>query len=264
VTDCLAELAATPVATTEVVFDRGRPGVRARQSNAGNLVADAWLFAYDGYAALAGLPPRDAATVAVQNGGGIRDNAGPVLPVGGVAPGALSRKNTLDTLSFFTNLMTVVNDVSPTELEEILERSAASLPGAGGQFLQVGGIKVTYDVSEPAQVIVAGVVTNPGNRVVSAELPDGTKIIDAGLPEAGAPSVRIITNSFTAAGGDNFTTLTNLPATDRVNLGAVYESAWVEYLQSLPAGTPGGLPSRPTITGAQYPAGGSGRITIQP
>jgi 2',3'-cyclic-nucleotide 2'-phosphodiesterase (5'-nucleotidase family) len=263
----------TPIVNTEVPLTTARgtnsfsaPGVRVSETNTGNTVTDGFLDAYDTYAPAAGLPARGPGNpvIAVQNGGGIRDNAGPVLPVGGVVPGAVTRKNTLDTLSFLSNVMTVVNDVSPTELEEILERSAASLPGAGGQFLQLAGIKVTYDVSEPAQVITAGVVTTAGNRVVSAELPDGTKLIDAGLPVAGAPSVRIITNSFTAAGGDNFTTLLNLPASDRVNLGATYEQAWVEYLQGLPAGAPGGLPSRPTITGTQYPVGGEGRITIQP
>jgi hypothetical protein len=107
-------------------------------------------------------------------------------------------------------------------------------------------------------------VTTPGSRVVSAELPDGTEIIDAGAVVPGAPSVRIVTNSFTAAGGDNFTTLTNTPAADRVNLGTTYESAWVDYLQSLAPGTPGGLTSRPTITAAQYPEAGEGRITVTP
>jgi hypothetical protein len=107
-------------------------------------------------------------------------------------------------------------------------------------------------------------VTTAGSRVVSAELPDGTKLIDAGAAVPGAPAVRIVTNSFTAAGGDNFTTLADTPAVDRVNLGATYEAVWVDYLQSLAPGTPGGLTSRPTITAAQYPEVGEGRITVTP
>jgi len=262
-----------PIVNTEVVLNTARgsntftaPGNRTAETNTGNTVTDAYLAAYDEYAPAAGLPVRGAGNpvVAVQNGGGIRDNAGPALPVGGVAPGAVTRKNTLDTLSFFTNLLTVVNDVTPAELKEILERAGSSLPGAGGQFLQVGGMKVTYSVAGSAQVISSGVVTVPGSRVVSVELADGTPIVAGGVPVSGAPSVRIVTNSFTAAGGDNFTVFTNAPASRKVNLGATYEAVWVDYLQSLATGTPGGLPARPTVSAAQYPAGGEGRIVVTP
>jgi 2',3'-cyclic-nucleotide 2'-phosphodiesterase (5'-nucleotidase family) len=262
-----------PIVNSEVVLNTARgsnaftgKGNRTAETNTGNTVTDAYLAAYDEYGPAAGLPARGPGNpvIAVQNGGGIRDNAGPALPVGGVAPGEITRKNTLDTLAFFTNLVTVVNDVTPTELKEILERSAANLPGSGGQFLQIGGLKVTYSVAGTAQVITGTAVTTAGSRVVSAELPDGTKLIDAGAAVPGAPAVRIVTNSFTAAGGDNFTTLADTPAVDRVNLGATYEAVWVDYLQSLAPGTPGGLTSRPTITAAQYPEVGEGRITVTP
>jgi hypothetical protein len=122
-------------------------------------------------------------------------------------------------------------------------------------------MKVQYSVAGTAQVITGGVVTVPGSRVVSVELTDGTKLVDAGAVVPGAPSVRMVTNSFTAAGGDNFTTLAGIPASAKVNLGATYEQAWVEYLQSLPVASGS---TRPTITAAQYPAGGSGRITVTP
>ena len=266
---CTAALT-TPIVDTEVVLNTARggnsftaPGNRVSETNTGNSVTDGFLDSYDRYAAAAGLPPRGPANpvVAVQNGGGIRDTAGPVLPVGGVVPGQISRKNTLDTLAFLTNSMTVVNDVTPAQLKEILERSGASLPSAGGQFLQVAGMKVQYSVAGTAQVITGGVVTVPGSRVVSVELADGTKLVDAGAVVPGAPSVRMVTNSFTAAGGDNFTTLAGIPASAKVNLGATYEQAWVEYLQSLPVASGS---TRPTITAAQYPAGGSGRITVTP
>jgi hypothetical protein len=38
-------------------------------------------------------------------------------------------------------------------MKQILERSASRLPGAGGQFLQIGGFTVEYDISRTAQVI---------------------------------------------------------------------------------------------------------------
>lgn len=262
-----------PILNTEVVLDTGRgthtftaPGNRVSETNVGNTVGDAYLHAYDTYAEAAGLPARgdDNPVIAIQNGGGIRDNAGPVLPVGGVAPGVLSRKSTLDTLAFFTNLMTVVNDVTPEELKEIFERSGASLPAAGGQFLQVGGVKVTYTLSGTAQELSGDTIVTPGTRVQSIELPNGTKIVDNGNVVDGAPTVRLITNNFTAEGGDAFTTLADKPASGRINLGAPYEAAWVEYLLGLPTGSPVGLDVRPTITAAQYPVGGEGRIVVLP
>ena len=51
-------LAATPVARHRRRVRPRRPGVRARQANAGNLVADAWLDTYDRYAAQRRPAPR--------------------------------------------------------------------------------------------------------------------------------------------------------------------------------------------------------------
>ena len=121
---CLDELAATPVAISEVVLnvDRGQfspeegvfaPGVRASQTNGGTLIADAFTVSYDAYAGNVGLEPRSAdhLVVTLQNGGGIRQNAGPVLPVGGNAGDAISRLNTIDVLPFL-NYVVVVQDLS--------------------------------------------------------------------------------------------------------------------------------------------------------
>jgi 2',3'-cyclic-nucleotide 2'-phosphodiesterase (5'-nucleotidase family) len=253
-----------PIAATEVLLNVARgdatnPGVRSAETNAGNLVADGFLFAYDTYGPESGLPPRDAKVVAVQNGGGIRQNAGDVLPVGGALPGTISRKNTLDVLSFLTNSVTVVQGVTPGELKEILERSASSI--GGGQFLQIGGLNVVYDLSKTAQVIATdGTVTTPGERVVSAVLADNTEIIRAGAVLPGAPNLSIVTNSFTAAGGDNYPWLAANP--NKTQLPATYEQAWVEYLLSFPAGIQG-LPAVPG-SDPRYQTGGEGRIKLLP
>src|SRR6201999_4313105 len=125
---------------------------------------------YDVYGPAAGLPPRGPANqvVAIQNGGGIRDNVTTVLPPGGAVPGTLSRRNTLDVLSFFTNKMQVVTDLSPTELKSVMERSASALPLADGRFLQIGGMDVVFDVSGTPEVLNAnGTIATPGTRVQS-------------------------------------------------------------------------------------------------
>ena len=265
VQSCLATLAATPVAETEVVFDRSRPGVRARQANAGNLVADAWLDTYDRNAANVGLPPRDATVIAIQNGGGIRDNSGNFLPGNGV-PGVISRLDLLNMLPF-DNTMVVVTGVTPAELKQILERATASLPGQGGQFLQLAGLSVTYDPSFPANVTLGdGTITVPGERVREVQLDDGTAIVTGGVVQAGAPDVSIVTNNFTANGGDNYPTLAAKPKTtlrDANGLAIPYELPARQYLESFPIGL-GGLPVVSAMDDryAPNPTGAETRITI--
>jgi hypothetical protein len=244
------------------VLNTARDPNRGVETNTGNLVTDAYLDAYDRYAPAAGLPARDATVVAIQNGGGIRQNAGNTLPTTGTAPGDITRKNTLDVLSFFTNAMTVVEDVTPTELKDIMERSVSTktspTTGTGGQFLQIAGMTVVADTTKQAQVITTGgVVTTPGQRIQSIMLADGTKIIDGGVVQAGAPNVDIVTNSFTAGGGDIYPWLAPKA---KVNLGALYEQVWVEYMLSFPVGI-SGLPTIPA-TDPRYAPGGEGRITF--
>lgn len=252
---CLAALS-QPLARSEVPLNvsqggiASQPGVGVRnaETNAGNLIADSFLAAYDQYAPEFGLPARSASNpvIAVQNGGGIRQNAGDVLPVGGVVPGPITRQNTLDVLAFLTNSVTVVLEVTPADLQTILERSGASLPGRGGQFLQIAGLQVEYDARNPV-----------GSRVVSATLADGTQLIAGGAVVPGAPNVAIVTNSFTAAGGDNYPAFANNP--NKVQFPATYEQAWVEYLLSFPLVE--GLPTVPA-SDPRYQPGGEGRITI--
>jgi 5'-nucleotidase len=265
VQDCLAALA-RPIIGTEVRLDTSRPSNRTVETNTGNSITDAYLASYDRYGPAAGLPARGPGNpvVAVQNGGGIRQNAGDSLPAGG-APGTLSRQNTLDVLAFLTNSMTVVRDVTPADLKAILERSGASLPGQGGQFLQIGGFTVTFNTTFAAQSPPAsdGTVATPGERVRTVTLADGTKIVENGAVVPGAPNVALVTNSFTADGGDNYPWLRANAA--KVNLPATYEQAWVEYLLGLPATTIGGT-AFPTISASNpdYATGTPARrITIQ-
>ena len=268
--DCLAGFN-TPFAKTDVLFNMARgsasaPGVRTAETNGGNLIADSFVYLYDQVASKEGLPARSASNpvVAVQNGGGIRQNAGDFMPVSGSAPGTISRGNTFDLLPF-DNRFALFNDMNATQLKEVFERSCASGTSGGGQFLQIAGLKVTCKRSNTAQVVgnpasglQYGAVTTPGSRVVSLTLADGTKLVDNGAVVAGAPLVDVITNSFTAAGGDNFPTFG--AATSKV-LGYSYEEALYRYLLSFPKAADG-LPTIPA-SDARYKSGGEGRITWQ-
>lgn len=248
-TGCLAQQK-QPFAASQVVFNTQRgsstaPGVRTQETNGGNLVADSFLYAYGQRAAGAGLQPSSATNrvVAVTNGGGIRINS---LPENGTA-GQISRAMTFSLLPF-DNRITVVQDLSASQLKEIFERSCAVGTSGGGQFLQVSGLKVTCSRSGTAQAVsnptgnsTAGSITNPGSRVRTITLDDGTPIVTNGAPLASAPVVDVVTNSFTAAGGDNFPTFEN--AANKVNFGISYEQALYDYLRTFPAVS--GLPTVP-------------------
>ena len=148
-------LAATPVAVSEVVLnvDRGQfdpdegisaPGVRASQTNGGTIIADAFLASYDAYAGNVGLEPRgpENLVVTLQNGGGIRQNAGPVLPVGGNAGDAITQLDTMNVLPFL-NLVVVVQDLSAEDIAATLQTACENRGGGG--FMQASGISYTCD-----------------------------------------------------------------------------------------------------------------------
>lgn len=248
-TGCLASQK-QPFAASQIVFNTQRgsattPGVRTQETNGGNLVADSFMNAYGQRAAAAGLAPNSATNrvVAFTNGGGIRINS---LPDTGSA-GPISRAMSFSLLPF-DNRLTVVQDLSASQMKEIFERSCAVGTSGGGQFLQISGLKVTCSrsgtaqkVSNPTGSATAGAVTEAGNRVRTITLDDGTPIVQGGAPVAGAPTVDVVTNSFTAAGGDNYPTLENAPS--KVNFGISYEQALYDYLLTFPS--VGGLPTVP-------------------
>ena len=238
VTACLAGFANTTVATTEVLLDVSRAGLRGGESNAGNLIADAFLHAYDGAAATLGLPARGPGNpvIAVLNSGGIRQNAGDTLPTAGSVPGDIVLVNTLDVLPF-PNAVSVIPSVSPSDLKAVFEVSGARYPATSGAFLQIAGIAVVYDPSLPAE-----------RRVVSLTLASGDPVVSDGEIVEGAPAVTIVTSSFVANGGDGYEVLGTRP--DQRQILATYEQALREYLQALgtvSAGDP------------RYAPGGEGR-----
>ena len=241
VAECLAGLATTRIATTEVLIDVSRTAVRTRGSNGGNLVVDAFLHSYDRHAADLGLPARGSANpvVALQNGGGIRQNAGDVLPTDGSVPGGIFLVNTLDVLPF-GNGVSVIPGVTPADLKAAFELSISRYPASNGGFLHLAGMAVAYD---PAREV--------GSRVVSLTLDDGTALVSGGAVVADAPSVAVVTNSFTAAGGDGYDMLAAYEA--RLQLPLSYEQALRDYLANL--GTI-------SATDARYAPGGDGRIAF--
>jgi 5'-nucleotidase len=236
----LAVLNATKVATSEVDLDGQRNSVRFMETNEGNLIADSLLWQAAETADDFGAPVPD---VALQNGGGIRNNT--VIPAGDLT--------VLDTFDMvpFPNFLTVVEDVPIAHFKEILENAVSrvdGLAGGTGRFAQIAGFEMVYNPSAQAQMVDDdGVVLVKGERIESVILDDGTVLIDDGKVLATKPTVNISTIDFLARGGDQYP-FRDLPFTV---LGASYQQALQNYLENIK-----------TVTAADYPEGGEGRITL--
>jgi 5'-nucleotidase len=238
VNEFISDLAENVIAQSEVALEGRRdPGVRTEETNLGNLVADALHDAGTDNAAAFGVTPPD---VAIQNGGGIRNNS--LIPAGPITE--------LDTFAIapFPNFVSVVPDVPRDQFKEIVENLVSRMPLADGRFGQVSGFRFIYDVTGTAQVVTDdGIVLTPGNRVQSIVLDDGTVIVQAGAVVPG-PGIAVATNDFSARGGDQYP-FRGLPFT---TVGVTYQQALARYIVEDLSGL---------ITAADYPEGGEGRIT---
>jgi 5'-nucleotidase len=267
VSACLDAFAQTPVAVSEVVLNVARGdsdpyalGVRSGETNGGNLVADSYLHAYDVYGPSTGFGPRSELThlvVAVQNGGGIRQGAGNELPQGGAVPGIITRLDTLGVMAFDNRLVTV--DLVNEEVLRMLDQSCGSIGGGG--FLQVAALAYTCDLTQPE-----------GSRAVDVRFTGGTPATEDDVPieaiegaDVDQTTIRVITNHFTAAGGDGYDVLADKTPTTLVNEESepvFYEQAFREYLESFPLAGDDQVPTIPASDPRYAAKTGEGRITI--
>jgi 2',3'-cyclic-nucleotide 2'-phosphodiesterase (5'-nucleotidase family)/alpha-tubulin suppressor-like RCC1 family protein len=223
-------LAANVVAQTEAPLDGRNPNpIRRHESNLGNLAADSILWQASQLAEGAGVAQPE---VGLQNGGGIRNNS--VLGAG-ATPGSPQPITELDTFNAmaFSNYVSVVPDVAPEQLKELLEHSVAGVPAeggntGGGQWGHWAGLRFTWTAAGDVQVVdpATKTVTSPGTRVIDVVLDDGTVLVDDGEITEEARPVALATIGFTAAGGDDYP----FAGVAYVNLGASYQQALANHL----------------------------------
>jgi 5'-nucleotidase len=236
----LAELAATVVGTSEIDLDGLRTSVRTKESNEGNLIADSLKWQAEELAAAYGVPAPD---VALQNGGGIRNNT--IIPAGDIT--------LLDTFGMvpFPNFVTIVPNIPRSQFKEILENAVSLVEFSSGRFAQVSGFSFAWDSTGTPQVLDAdGNVVTPGTRVADVTLDDGTPIVTGGVVVAG-PDLTIATIDFLARGGDQYP----YRGAPFKNIGVTYQQALANYIEF----GLGGL-----ISAIDYPEGGEGRISRLP
>ncbi len=237
----VAALDSNVLATTEVDLDGRRSQIRTRETNLGNLVADASLWVGTERAEAYGTATPD---IAIQGGGGIRNDS--IIPAGS----DLSESTTFD-ISPFNNVM-VTFEMTRERLKEAMEVSYDCIPGTCGQYSQVAGMSLVIDIGMPARETDregdCANIGHEGARVRSITLDDGTVIVSDGEVMPGDPVV-MTTVSWFAGGGDCFPAAdlphTKLPVNDQRTLA--------DYLTDGLGGV---------VTAEQYPAGGEGRVTI--
>jgi hypothetical protein len=158
------------------------PGVRSEETNLGNITADANIAA--GRAALQAGDEDATFVVAIKNGGGIR---------AGINAGEITRGEANAALAFDNDLM--IFDTTAQGLLNILE-AAAGVAKGNGAFIQLGGLRYSYDRGAAA-----------GERVQSVALiaEDGSivPIVEDGVVLNDVPAIiRVSILNFVAQGGE--------------------------------------------------------------
>ena len=229
----VADLAENIIATTEVDLDGLRASVRTKETNLGNLIADAFLWQANELAPSFGAPEAD---IALANGGGIRNDN--IIP----ANSDITELTTFDILPF-SNFITIVPDITPESLKEIMENAVSRVEFTDGRHAQIAGFTLVVDTAGTAQVIDAGTgnITTAGSRVKCIILDDSTYLVKDGVIEPGAPDVNIAIVDFLARGGDQYP----FDGAGFTILGVTYQQALENYLVRELNGL---------VTEAQYPA----------
>jgi 2',3'-cyclic-nucleotide 2'-phosphodiesterase (5'-nucleotidase family) len=179
----------------------GEAVTRKYETNLGNLITDGMLAKAKGF--------NPNTVIALQNGGGIRAN----INAGDITIGEI-----LTTLPFGNTLATM--NLKGSEIKAALEHSVRVAPTLNGGFLQVSGLKFTYDSSKAALSRVVSVEVQGVNGTWTA-LNDTTDYV-------------VATNAFTAKGGDGFTMFGKAYAEGRVtDLGLADWEVFRDYAKSL-------------------------------
>lgn len=191
----------TVVGQAAVDLIGGNPPARVGETNLGNLITDGML------AKAKTINPDTV--IALQNGGGIRAT---------VPAGNITLAKILEVMPFGNSLGLM--RLTGAEIKEALEFSVKDAPKPFGGFLQVSGMKFTYDSRKPA-----------GERVLTLEVNEGGNYV----PLDPAKTYVVATNIFTAKGGDGYTMFAKAYAEGRVSKpGNVDWEMFRDYIAAQP------------------------------
>lgn len=202
---------------------------RGVESTLGNTIADLYLWATSN-ADYAGTP----AQIGIMNPGGLRTD----LKFG--TNGTVTYRDVANVQPFANTLVTVT--LTGAQLKAVLEEQWQPT-GSERPKLHLGiskGLTYEYDAAAPK-----------GSRIVSMSF-EGKKVV-------AGDSFTVVTNSFLAAGGDNFATFAK--GTDRTDTGQVDLAATVAYFSAFdvvrPAELGRAVPVDTTTTPSPEPSAGA-------
>ncbi len=184
------------IGETDVDLIGAREEIRVRETNLGNLICDAILWKTKAL----------GATIAIQNGGGIRAS----IPSGDVTMGQI-----LEVLPY-GNRITIVT-LTGEELADAIENGVGRVEEASGCFPHVSGMRYTFDPSAEA-----------GMRIVRVEVWEDAA--QAYIDLDPAATYAVATNNFLADGGDGYDAFAH--AIDRYDTGWLLSDTLAEYFDT--------------------------------
>ena len=192
----IEEMTSQVIGSTTDKLEGAREVCRVQECSMGNLLADAIL---DRVA-------DQGATIAFQNGGGIRAS---------IDAGEVTVGDVLTVLPFSNTLATV--QVSGADVIEALENGVSDIENGAGRFAQVAGLKYTYTLANPA-----------GSRV-SDVLVKGEG--DTWVPIDEEADYIVVTNNYVRGGGDGYETFAS--GENPYDFGPPLEQVVAEYIAKL-------------------------------
>ena len=208
------------------------PGNRTQETNLGDLITDAMMWAIETKAPAVNMEN----AVAITNGGGIR---------AWIHAGDISKADVTTVLPF-GNTLTVVN-VTGAELLEALEASTFCTPISLGGFPQTAGMELTLDATKDYDQADA---TYPGSTYYGPKSINRVTIESVnGRPFDKNATYSVITNNFCAAGGDTYYAFA--AASSQFDTGLTLDEVVMDYIATVLGG----------VVGEKY-AEPDGRMTI--
>ncbi|XP_037510416.1 protein 5NUC [Rhipicephalus sanguineus] len=196
------ESIAKVIGYTKVLLEQDDNICRLRECNQGNLLTDAY-FSY--YVDKSVSTPEKWSDVngAVLNGGTIR------API---AQGNITLGDVMQTAPFGQTIVIVT--LYGYELQEMFEHSVSnySYEKRKGEFLQVAGIRVEYNLTAPSR-----------NRVVSVHILCTNCTVPVYKPLEQCEVYRVVTTDFVARGGDGFKKARNVTDAGPLDLDVLKE-----------------------------------------
>jgi 5'-nucleotidase len=197
----IEEVRNRPVAESTDVIEGSREVCRQMECAMGNLVAEAMLARV----------ADQGITIAIQNGGGLRAT---------IDAGTITMGEVLSVLPFQNTLSTF--QLSGADIVAALENGASQVEEGAGRFVQVAGLKYTFDPALPAGSRVSDVMVQANGEWV---------------PIDPAATYGVVSNDFLRAGGDGFRMFRN-NAMNAYDFGPDLADVVAEYLQANQPYTP--------------------------